>query len=389
MNAVGSIRGEALPGGATSLSGRTSDAARGVLRLARAHPFLFYITFVMTGAALYYWVLAAPLYTSEAKFAIRGKQPVQSSPLLAALSGAPQAGVPESTALADYIESPDLLARIDAPLGLRRLYARLRTDVFYHMSATAPERRFLAFYRRMVKVDVDSASNILTLKVTSFDPNSAQATNASIVSHSAEFVAGLSRQMLDESTRAAQNEFDLAQSEAIKARLAVNGFQSRAGNLDPNASGAAGSSAIFSLEAEVARLRAQLASLRTYSTGRSPQVIQVQAQIANLQGQIAQNRRRLVGQGGGTISSQLNSYQGLAIRQNYADQRLVAAQAALDQAKSLAVQRQLFIVTIAQPSRPDESDPRALWGMLTVLAIALCFYVIGTFTLASIRDHRI
>ena len=240
----------------------------------------------------------------------------------------------------------------------------------------------------MVKVDLDTTTNLMTLHVQSFDAKSAQATAKTILNLSADFINTLGRQAEAEATRAAQLDYLAAQQNAIKARLALNAFQAKSGNLDPTQIGVAGTSAIFSLQASIATLRAQLASTLTYSTHNAPQVHQLEAQIANLQHQSDEQKQKLVGQqNGGTIVNQLNGYQGLLLQQTYAQQRVVAVQAVLDSAMSSAQQRQEFVVPVYGPDLPDAPSPRMFTGMLTVMLAAAFIYAIGRLGLASIRDH--
>ena len=115
----------------------------------------------------------------------------------------------------------------------------------------------------------------------------------------------------------------------------------------------------------------------------------MQAQIGQLAAQKAALQAKLTGQRSGTVNNQLGAFTSLSLNQTYADQRLVAAPAALDQAKSVAEQRQLFVVPITQPTLPDEPTPRRWWGFFTVMAVAACLYTIGRLTVASIRDHQV
>ena len=352
-------------------------------------PFVFFISAVATAAALYFFVLQAPIYTSDVQIGVRGRQALTTNPLFAALGGI-QSGVPESTALAAFIESDGMLNSLEGTQHLRGQYSRFRVDFINHLPANASRRRFLRFFKSMVDVDLDSASNIIGLHVRGFDPQEARNAARAIVNNSVGFVGNLSAQMRLESTRAAQQDVTDAQRDAQKAHAALSAFQARSNRLDPGAFGMATNTSYFQLQNAIGLLRAQLASLRTYTTQRAPQVLQMQAQIASLEAQQRELQQRMTGQQGkATVVSQLGTFQRLTLDQQYADQRLTVAQAALDQARSVAQQRQLFIVPIIGPTLPDEPTPRRWWGFFTVLAIATTLYVIGRLTLASIRDHQV
>ena len=361
----------------------------GEARAFLVRPFLFFISAVAAAAALYFFVLQAPIYTSDLQIGVRGRQALTTNPLFAALGGI-QSGVPESTALAAFIESDGMLNSLDQTQHLRAQYSRFRVDFINHLPADASRHRFLRFFKSMVDVDLDSNSNIIDLHVRGFDPQEARNAAMGIMNNSVGFVGNLSAQMRMESTRAAQQDVTEAQRDALKAHAALSAFQAQSNRLDPGAFGMATNTSYFQLQNSIAVLRGQLASLRTYTTARAPQVLQLQAQIASLQAQQRELQQRMTGQrSGATVVNQLGTFQRLTLDQQYADQRLTVAQAALDQARSVAQQRQLFIVPIIGPTLPDEPTPRRWWGFFTVLAIATTLYVIGRLTIASIRDHQI
>jgi capsular polysaccharide transport system permease protein len=355
-----------------------------------ARPFRIYMAAVIAGSSFYYLVLAAPIYVSDTQFALRGKQAVPTVPLLAALTGQVASGLPESTALESYIRSSDMLGELDKRYDLKAFYSRPRLDFLNWMPADASQQKFLRFYNSMVTLDLDTDANLITVHVKSFDAASAQSIANSILSLSARFVDNLSREMRTESTLSAQNDFKQAQSDAIKARLAVADFRLSNGDLDPAAYGSSTAGALYQMQYQVVTLKTQLAAMSTYSRAGSPQVQQIQAQIANLDAEIAQTQAKMSGQNEkNSITKQINQYQGLSIYQTYADQRLLAAQAALDQAKSVANQRELFVVPVTTAKLPDQPAlPNRPLSIFDFCALAAMLYAIGRFVLASIRDHQ-
>lgn len=359
-------------------------------RTAFVRPFLFFMAAVATAAAIYFFALAAPLYTADAQIAVRGKQALTTNTIFAAALGTQQPGAMEGAALVTYVESSQMLKRLEASQHLRAQYSRFRPDFLYHLPAHASGRRFLRFYKGMVDVSHDTATGLIDVEVRAFDPQAARDTAGAILDNAQDFVGTLSRQMLSESTRAAQADVDEARAGAIKAHAALAAFQARSNRLDPGSFGTATQTSYFTLGNNIAQLRAQLASLRTYTTEQAPQVQQLRASIANLEGQQRELQQRLTGQAGGpTVLGQLGTFQRLSLDQQYADQRLTVAQSALDQARSVGQQRQLFIVPVTLPTVPDEPTPRRWWGFFTVLAIAASLYVIARLAVASIRDHQI
>ncbi len=369
---------------------RAGSAARALRDEIVMRPFRLYMAVITTLAVFYYGLIATPLYVSQSQFALKGKSPVPSVPLLAAITGTTTAGLTELTAISQYIQSPELLAKVEKKLHLHEQYSSPRIDFLNYLSPNATELEFLNFYRSMMSIEVDSDTNIITLQAKSYDAASAQALANTILQESSTFVDNLSDQMRQESIRSAQIDFNAAQVDDIKARIAVSNFRSRVGDLDPTATGSAAGGAVVQMQANIAALNTQIAALKTYSTTTSPQVQVLQAQIDYLNKKIAETQNTMVSQtANNSLNKQLDQYHDLTMQQTYADQRLVTAQAGLDQAKSVAAQKELFVIAITHPDLPDRPTlPTRLWNILSIIIISATFYGIVRLGLAGVRDHQ-
>lgn len=373
---------------------------------AASRPFLFYMAFVAIVVTTYYLLIAAPLYVSQSQFTVRGKSVAVSVPILAAFTGQDQGGVTDSDAVANYIQSGEMLQALDRSDQLRKQYSSFRLDFLNHMPANATPEDFLAFYNKMINVSVDSDSNIITVKVISVNPQAAYSVNQAILKNTSAYVDNLSRKIRDEATRAAQQDLQKAMHDVIVARGAVTAFRQRTGVIDPNSYGQVAAGAAMSLEQQIYALRMQRASLLTYSTPGSPQVQQVDAQIAALQREIGQVNASLsgasqvagmdsapsvpsAGQTGKPLVKDLNEYQGLFARQVYAEQRLAVTQANYDQALSAAEQKSMFVVPVTNPNLPGKPTmPARIINILGALLLAAVTYAICKLAILSIRDHQ-
>jgi capsular polysaccharide transport system permease protein len=369
---------------------RLGQIARVVYAELATRPFRLFISVVTTIAVFYFGILATPLYVSQSQFAIKSKSPVSTVPLMAALTGQTQTGLTEITAISKYIQSSQILAVLDRDLHLRAAYTRPRLDFMNYLSPYASNLDFLRFYTTMVSVDIDTDTNIVTLQAKSYDAASARKLATAILIQSSEFINRMSDQMRRESIRSAQIDFEAAQKDDLKAREAMAKFRTTVGNLDPSAVGMAAGQSIVSMRADIDRLRTQIASLRTYSTDNSPQVRQLLAQITYLEQRIKDTQTKMVsGNDQDSLNQQLTQYTDLTMKQDYADKRLVTAQAALDEAKSVAEQKTLFVVSITNPTLPDRpTSPQRLWSIFSIIAISATLYGIAQLALAGLRDHQ-
>ncbi len=74
---------------------------------------------------------------------------------------------------------------------------------------------------------------------------------------------------------------------------------------------------------------------------------------------------------------------------DYAEKQLVAAMAANDTAKTLAGQRERFLVRITNPNLPEEAAlPHRLLSFIEALIVLLAAYGIVALAIAGVRDHQ-
>lgn len=372
------------------LQTRPARHGGGVWSLARGQigrrPFLLYMLLVALLAGLYYGVIATPQYVSETRFAIRSREVVAPTGFLAGLIGAPTS-LGDITAVSDYIRSPEMAQTLDERHQLRRLYAQPRLDPFQTLSADASDEAYQRFYRRHVIVKLDREASTVIVVVKSFTPESARNTAASILELTEGFVNELSRNMREDTLTSATSELEMAERQAIEARVAVANFRGAGADLDPSASGAQLVGGIGQLEASAAEVRGQIASLLTYSRRDAPQVQQLQARLSAINSEIASLRRQQGAAAG--LAEEVTNYETLQLIRSNAERKLATAETAFDQARATAEQREKFVARIVTPNLPETpTSPRRWLEFLTALVFAMAGYALASLTLAAIRDHR-
>lgn len=372
----------ALPGSSRRDEGLWGNVLLGAAR----RPFVTFMFLISVLAGLYYGVIATPQYVSETRFSIRTREVVAPTGILANLIGAPT-GLTDITAVADYIRSPDMAATLDRRHKLRELYSQPRIDPFQTISPRASDEEYLAFYRRHVIVKLDREANTVIVQVKSFTADSAHATARSILELTEGFVNELSRSMREDTLASAASELEKAQTQADEARVAVASFRGQRSDLDPAASGALLVGGIGELSAAAAQVRGEIASLMTYSQPDAPAVRQLRARLAAINREMAALRSQ---QGAGAgLPQEVTNFETLQVERASAEEKLVTAQAAFDQARATAEQREKFVARIVSPNMPDTpTSPRRWLEFITAVVFAAAGYVLVALTIAAVRDHR-
>lgn len=158
---------------------------------------------------IYYFVFAESLYDSQAIISIQNKAPVAtgvSSILGSALGGTGSAS--ELTETQSYIDSMEMLWKLDKQFHLRALYSSSDRNPFWRLWFPSVDENFLWFYQYMVEIDAQTDTGILTIDVLDFDRHQAQKINQTIVSESEKFMNQMNAIMGAQTTKFARTELE-------------------------------------------------------------------------------------------------------------------------------------------------------------------------------------
>ena len=90
-----------------------------------------------------------------------------------------------------------------------------------------------------------------------------------------------------------------------------------------------------------------------------------------------------------SLANKAAEYQRLALEREFADKQLASALASLEQARSEAQRKQVYIERIAQPSLPDIAlEPRRLRSIVATFVLGLVAWGILSMLLAGVREHQ-
>lgn len=363
--------------------------------VSTSRPFVAFVVVAAIVLGIYYFIMAAPMYVSEASFSIRGREaPTAAGSLLATLGGGGGGGdSPTSTDTAElqtYIGSYEMAEKLDRQFHLREVYSQPRLDFLNWIPRSSSRDRYLGFYKKMVRISIDHDTNLINIKVKAFDPKLSQAIAAALLQISSDYLNNLSTIVRRDTLKTSEQDLAQAEENVRKARMAMTAYRASTGTLDPAATALATSAGISAMQQEVLQQRADLASMLSYNRPGSAVVTQAQARIAGLEAQIASQQQKIANtKASDSIAERLRTYEGLQIASDYADRQLVAALAANDSARSLATQRERFIVPAVAPNLPDvATEPHRLSSFLEAMLVLMAVYGIVALAIAGVRDHQ-
>ena len=92
---------------------------------------------------------------------------------------------------------------------------------------------------------------------------------------------------------------------------------------------------------------------------------------------------------GSDPDKQVAQLQGLILERDFADKQLATTLATLEQARTEALRKQLYIERVVQASLPDKAmEPRRIKGIFTTLILGLLAWGVASLMISGIKEHH-
>lgn len=353
--------------------------------------FLFLVIIPWEIITFYTIAIAKPRYVSESKIVVKqtNDNSVGTGSGLVALLGGSSTSVEDSHYLTNYILSNDMIKKLDKEFNFRSHYHTNGTDFINELTAESTQEELLEYFKRRVKVELDIATNILSIKTESFEPEYALKLNKALLEQSELFVNNISKKMAIEQTAFAEKQLSDAQVELEKAKNDVLNYQNRNQILDPESSARALNSLIAGLEANLSALRTEERQLLSYLNPTAPQVVSLRSQIKAVEQQVAQERAKLTSPTNNRLNSQALHFEQIKADAKFAEEKYKMALTALEKARLETARKMKNLIIISSPFKAEEAlYPRKVYIIATSLVFLLIFYGFVQLILAVIRDHK-
>lgn len=359
-------------------------------RLARRHPFKTVVLLPTLLAAIYFFLLAAPQYESEARFLVRGRQSGGSSGGIGEImqSAGFRPASEEAMGVRDYLQSHDAVVALRARLDLVGIFRRPEADPIARLWWAEPSaERLLDYFRRMVNAEYDTTSGITALRVRSFRAEDSRLLATELLRLSEDVVNRLNQRLQEDALRVAREEVARAEARFAAAQAAITAFRERERAVDPGRSAAAAIDNLGKLEGALAQARAELAEALRFSRPDNPRVLQLRNRIEGLDAQVREEQQRISTAGLGN-SQQIGEFERLGMERELAQTQLASATASLERARAEAQRQQIFLLRVVEPNLAEW--PRYPRASLNVLYIFICLsvgYGLAWLLVAGMREH--
>ena len=361
------------------------------------HALLLLVVLPILVVSAYLYVLAEDQYASTTGFTVRQQEGGSASSFLSGLAGfTGTGGSSDSDILYEFIQSQEIVERIDAKLDLRGHYSQhWKTDKVFSIWPNADIEDLLWFWTRIVRISYDQSASLIEIRVLAFDPEYARAVAQEIVAESQAIINELSTTARADAMRYAQSDLDEALERLKSAREALTSFRTRTRIVDPTADLQGRLGVMNNLQQQLAEALISYDLLLENSREGDPRLQQAEQRIEVIRARISSERDAFatggddVGAVGDDYPSLIAEFERLTVDRVYGEETYRASLAALDVARAEADRLSRYLATYIEPTLAQRAEyPKrgiligltALFMLLTWAILALVYY--------SIRDRR-
>ncbi|MGQ0672807.1 MAG: hypothetical protein ACT4N2_08020 [Hyphomicrobium sp.] len=348
-------------------------------------------------AAIFYGLIASDQYAVEVKFAVRSNSssgsPTDALGIFSGL-GSPGSTTTDSYIVIDYIQSREIVDKLESKVGLRRIYSREQADYFSKLDPAVTSEEVVEYWRKMVTAHFDNTSQIVTIEVRAFTAEDAQAVATAILELNEALINDLSTRARSDAVKSAQVDLKRVEDQLKANRTALRAFRDTKDEFDPVKQVEARYVVLAKLEQDLSTARTKMSSLRAFMGDTAPSVTVLKGEIAALERQVEEERAKLGSKGNAAGEQSLGglvaNYEELVVDREFSEKAYVSALSSLERARIEADRQQRYVAAFVRPTLPQEAlYPRRISGTLTVLAITAMLWALGVLIAYAVRDHAL
>jgi len=342
----------------------------------------------------YLWTRAVDQFTSSVGFTVRREDTPSAVDLLGGLGAFSGASSSDSDILFEFIQSQELVERVNQTLDLHSLYSRhYDVDPIFSLAPDSNIEDLVAYWQRVVLISYAPGTGLIELKVLAFTPEEARAIAREIFRESSEMINMLSAIAREDATRYAGEELDTAVTQLKEARQALTSFRSRTQIVDPSADIQVQMGLLNTLQQQLGKELIDYDLLSISVQEGDPRLQKSQQRIAALRARIEAERDKF-GSGRETASGEsyatlVAEFERLMVDREFAEKKYTGALSNYDGALAQAQRQSRYLAAYLHPTLAESAQyPRRplLMGLIVL------FLLIGWSTSAliyySLRDRR-
>lgn len=353
---------------------QTQPVSRARLRRRHFALFLSFWCCVALPVAVSGWYLferAADQFASQVGFAVRSQDMALPVDALAGIGSIARTSSSDTDILFEFIQSPEIVGRIDETLDLRAAYSRPGTDFVFAFDPDASNEKLFRYWQRMVAVHYDPSTGLIELEVRAFSQRDAFEIATEILAQSSAMINQLSAISRDDRTRYAREELDTSVERLKQARRSLTAFRATTQIVDPTADVQGQMTVLVSLQQKLAGTYVELDLLSQTSRADDPRVVNLQREVDVIERRIEIERKKfgLGGNDDDTFTAVLARFEELNVDLEFAQTSYLTALTTYEAAIRDAQQQSRYLATYLQPTLPDSAEHPQRLTLIAIVAL--------------------
>lgn len=337
---------------------------------------------------LYYALIARPEYQSEMKFTIQGLEPRQPDLLSGVGLPAISSQGNDGEIIVQFIESPELVARLVENYGFDVAYGSRTLDPAARVSPGASLENKTDFWNDQSIVTYDNVANVVTVSVRAFTPEEALRLSEGVLSETESVVNQLNRRVQNEAVRAADEEVAARREEYNAARRRAIASRANRATSVATAESQQQIGLVAQIEGQLANARVERAGAIAQFRPTSPQIQALDQRIAELESQRTQVMAELRGGPGVSEAQRDVSSETALLDYQFAQQAYYAAIQARQQSLMTRENERRYLVPFVPPRLPESSNYWSRFSNLIGISIGIgLLMALGMLSYSVIKDH--
>lgn len=355
------------------------------------------ISFVLTViipllfSAFYLYNRAADQYASYVGFSVRSESAPSPADVLGGLGslvGVTSSSTSDTDILFKFIQSRDLVERVDARLNLSEIWSKAPRDPIFGFRGSNSMENLVSEWKRKVRIYYDNG--MIDLRILAFDPYDAQNIATAILEESGIVINQLNDIAREDALSYSRDELERAQDRLRITRQAVTEFRNRYQLVDPVADVQSQIGVVTLLQQQLAEQLVSLGLLQANAQPQDARISQAELSIRVIREQIEAERQK-VGSNSEDIalSNVVGQYEILAMDRQFAETSYTAALASYESARAEAVRQSRYLAPYIRPTLAQEAEfPERAKLLLILAGFLTVLWIIGSLIFYSLRDRR-
>lgn len=354
--------------------------------------YLLMVIVPLIAVVFYLLSFAQDRYLTDATVVVKqvGEVSTEATTGIGALLGVSSTSTEDSQYLKAFIQSRDLVEKLDQKLNLRNAFQGDGSDPVFELSKDAPKEELVEYYNKRVQVILDEKTNLLYITTEGFTPEFSLKLNQEILSESEQFINDISQDVAKDQLVFATDQLNEALENLTQSREALISYQNKNQMFDPQAQAVAVAQIVNQLESNLAQLRTEERTLLSYLNPTAPQVVALRSQIQSVEKQIQDEKSKLTSPGNAEkLNRSAADFESLKAQVEFNTDLYKLALASLEKARLEAVRKLKNLVVITSPRLAQEAlYPRVGYIAISAFLLLNLFFGIVMLVRSVIREHK-